>query len=354
MNLSFFQNFLSKFSGDIAIDLGTANIRVFSKDNNQTVKEPSIIAFNTTTGKVLAVGNEARVMVGRTPENIVAVQPLKDGVVSDFNATEAMINYFIVKTRGNSKFMSTIVRPRVIIGVPSLITEVEINAVIDSAKSAGARRVYVVVEPVAAAIGAELPIEDPRGNMIVDIGGGTTDIAVISLGGIIIDNTINIAGDEMDQSIVDYIKNKYNLLIGTKMAEDVKVTIGYALSNKTDDQYYDIKGQDLVSGLPRSTKISSVEITEALSPILDKIHDAIKDAVEKSPPEIISDLLTNGIYLSGGGALIKNLDKYLSQRLKIPVKITQDPVFSVIKGLGKLLDNINLLEKFEVKDLILR
>lgn len=346
-------NILSNFSQDIAIDLGTANIRVFFKGLDEIIKEPSVIALNTITGKILAVGNDARVMIGRTPANIIAVQPLKDGVISDFNAAEAIIHYFINKSQNRAHLKNLIFRPRVIVGVPSSISEVEINAVVDSAKSAGARKVYIVEEPVAAAVGAGLDIENATGNMIIDIGGGTTDIAVISLGGIVVDNTIKLAGDEMDQAIVDYIKNKYNLLIGLKMAEDMKIRNGNIHVNKDLGKFI-VKGQDLVSGLPKSTEISSHEVSEALAPVISKITFAIKEAVEKSPPEIISDLITNGIFLSGGGSLIKGLDRYLSAELKIPVHVVKDPVYSVVKGISKMLDNINLLESLKVKDLILK
>lgn len=344
---------LSKFSQDIAIDLGTANVRVFFEGLNEVIKEPSVIAMNNLNGKILAVGNDARVMIGRTPANIVAVQPLRDGVISDFNAAEAIIHYFINKSQNRANIANLVLRPRVIIGVPSSISEVEINAVMDSAKSAGARKVYVVEEPIAAAVGAGLDIESAKGNMIVDIGGGTTDIAVISMGGIVVDNTIKIAGDEMDQAIVDYIKNKYNLLIGLKMAEDMKIRLGN-INVKNDLGKFVAKGQDIISGLPKSTELSSHEVSESLMPVIAKIANAIKEAVEKSPPEIISDLISNGIYISGGGSLIKGLDKYLIDELGIPINIVNDPVFSVVRGITKMLDNISLLESLKVKDLILK
>ncbi len=346
-------NLISKFSTDIAIDLGTANIRVYVKGSDKIIKEPSVVAINTNNNKVLAVGNEARQMIGRTPANIVAIQPLKDGVISDFSATEAMIHYFIEKSKHKASLSSQLFNPRVIIGVPSLITEVEINAVVDSAKSAGARKVYIVEEPIAAAIGAKLPIEEATGSMIIDIGGGTTDIAVISLGGIITDNTINVAGDEMDLSIVEYIKNKYNLLIGLKMAEDIKIRIGSAIPKNTTETF-EVKGQDILSGLPKSTNITNFEVAEALNPVLEKILNAVKEAIEKTPPEILADLITSGIVLSGGGAMIVNLDKYLSQKLKVSVLVAEDPIFCVVKGIARLVDDIYMLEKVQVKDLILK
>ncbi len=351
-NMKLLDKVLNKFSSDIAIDLGTANIRVFVKGDNKVIREPSVVAINTNTGKVLAVGNKAKKMIGRTPSYIVAVQPLKDGVISDFSATESMIHYFIEKANLLS-FSSRFMGPRVVVGVPSLITEVEINAVMDSARSAGARKVYIVEEPIAAAIGANLPIEDARASMIVDIGGGTTDIAVISLGGIVVDNTINIAGDEMDLAIVEYIRNKYNLLIGIKMAEDLKINLGSALP-KNKDESSEVKGQDLISGLPKKIDIRGNEIVEALNPTLNQILNGIRDAIEKSPPEMISDLITNGVVLSGGGALIDNLDKFLSGKLKVPVIVTNDPIYAVIRGIKKLIDEMDLLERLQVKDLILK
>ncbi len=337
---------------DIAIDLGTANIRVAVKGSKNLIREPSVVAFNTITRQILAVGVDARQMIGRTPGTIVATQPLKDGVISDFDATEAMIRFFINKVKDKNGFFKSMAITRVIVGVPSLITEVEINAVVDAAKSAGARKVYIVEEPVASAIGADLKIEDASGSMIVDIGGGTTDIAVMSLGGVVVDNTINVAGDEMDKSILDYIKNKYNLKIGIKMAEDAKIQIGDVLPSKIETM--NIKGQDMLSGLPKAVEFSTVEASEALMPVVDEITMAIRDAIEKSPPEIVSDLLSEGLTLSGGGAQIKNLDKFLSRKLKMPVKLDNDPNFSVLRGLQVLMQNPQLLEKVQVKDLILK
>lgn len=346
-------DFLSRFSNDIAIDLGTANIRVIVKGKKDIIKEPSIIALNTLSGKILSVGNEARQMVGRTPSSIKAIQPLKNGVISDFNATEALIKHFIKRVNVSSPFLNKLARPRVVIGVPTTVTEVEINSVVDSAKSAGARIVYIVEEPVAAAIGAQINIDSAEGNMIVDIGGGTTDIALISLGGIVKDNTIKIAGDEMDAAIVDYIKNKYNLLIGIKLAEDIKLGYASAVAKDTDVKV-SVSGQDLISGLPKSTKISKTEITESLQPVLDKISMAIREAIESAPPELLSDLMKNSIVLSGGGALIEDLDKYFSQKLKVPFRVAPNPAMSVTNGISKMMDRVDLLEKHLVKDLILK
>lgn len=346
-------NIVNKISKELAIDLGTANIRVVLKDGGRVIKEPSIVAINQSTGKILAVGEEAKRMIGRTPANIVAVQPLKNGVISDFNATEALISNYINKVRPSLGPLSRVLWLSAIIAVPSLITEVEIKAVIDSAKSAGAKKVYIVEEPIAAAIGSQIKIEEASGSMIVDIGGGTSDIAVISLGGIVVDNTIKAAGDSMDNAIQDYIRKKYNLLIGIKMAEDLKIKIGNALPSKSVEKM-EVKGQDIITGLPKSIEVGSLEVTEALSPILNKILSAIKEAIEKSPPEIISDLINNGVHVTGGGALIKNIDKYFSKDLGIKVVIPQDPIFSVANGLKLMLEDSSLLHKMQFKDFILR
>jgi rod shape-determining protein MreB len=347
------ERFLRKSSKYIALDLGTANIRVFVKDDKDILIEPCVVAVNQSTGKVIAVGNEAKKMIGRTPDNITAIQPLKNGVISDFNATEAIIYYFIEKVKSRIGILQSFVKPSVVMGVPSLITEVEIKAVMDSAKSAGAGKVYIIEEPLAAAIGAGLPIDNPQGSMIIDIGGGTTDIALISMGNIVIDNTVKIAGDEIDLAIQEYVRRKYNLLIGIKMAEDLKKNLGAALPSK-DNKKMEIKGRDLISGLPNTSSISSVEITEAISPVLNQILLAINEALEKSPPELVADLISTGIFLGGGGALIKDLDKFLSQKLKLNVNIIEVPVFSVTRGLISVLDNIDLLEKIQFKDYILR
>lgn len=350
--MNFFPELLNRFSHDIAIDLGTANIRLLVKGEDEIISEPSIVVLNNTQ-KVLAVGNSAREMIGRTPSTIKAVQPLKNGVISDFVSTEALIKHFIKEAQKKKKTLSKLLRPRVIVAVPSLITEVEIKAVIDAVKSAGGRKVYIVEEPMAAAIGSGLPIERASGSMIVDIGGGTTDIAVISLGEIVVDNTLRVAGDKMDQAIVDYVRNKYNLLIGIKMAEDVKVKLASA-NPVVKDEVMLVKGQDILTGLPKSIDITSNEVSEALRKSVDTILLSVKDALEKSPPEILSDLLSNGIVLCGGGAHIKNLDKYYSSRLKVPVVVAQEPIFCVIKGLTKLVNNIELLDTIQVKDFILK
>lgn len=332
---------------DIGIDLGTASTLVSLNKQGIIINEPSVVAINKLTGKVLAVGAEARRMIGRTPANIVAVKPLEDGVISDFDSTEAMIRYFIYRVYEEFPKLLKLRKPRVIIGIPSSITEVEARAVIDAATSAGARKVYIIEEPMAAAIGARLPIDDASGSMIVDIGGGTTDIAVISLGGIVVDNTIRIAGNEIDSEILNYIKNKYNMLIGQKMAEDIKIAIGSAIPMKEEAEI-DVKGRDLMTGLPRIIKLSSVEVREAMIKVLEQISDAIREAVEKTPPELLADLLDRGITLAGGGAQIYGLDKFLEDRINTPIIVAEDPVTCVVRGTEILLDEIDLLERIQV------
>jgi rod shape-determining protein MreB len=352
-DMKLIDNVANKITRDIAIDLGTANIRIVLKEGGRVIIEPSIVAINQSTGKILAVGEEAKRMIGRTPANIIAVQPLKNGVISDFNATEALISNYIKKVRPSMGTLSKFLWLNAIIAVPSLITEVEIKAVIDSAKSAGAKKVYIVEEPVAAAIGSGIKIEEASGSMIVDIGGGTSDIAVISLGGIVVDNTIKVAGDSMDTAIQDYVRKKYNLLIGIKMAEELKIKIGNAIPPKSSEKM-GVKGQDIITGLPKSLEIDSLEVTEALNPILNKILSAMKEAIEKSPPEIISDLINNGVHITGGGALIKNIDKYFAKDLGIKVIIPKDPIFSVANGLKLMLEDSSLLHRMQFKDFILR
>lgn len=332
---------------DIGIDLGTSTTLIAVKGQGVVINEPSVVAINSQTRKILAVGLEAKRMIGRTPANIIAIKPLDDGVISDFDSTEAMIRYFIYKVYEEYPKMFKITKPRVVIGVPSSTTEVEVRAVIDAAKSAGARKVYVIEEAMAAAIGARLPIDDASGSMIVDIGGGTTDIAVISLGGIVVDNTIRVAGNDLDEAILNYIRNKYNLLIGLKMAEDVKIAVGSALPYKNESEI-EVKGRDLLSGLPRILKINSAEVREAMVPVLERIAESIREAVEKTPPEILSDLIDRGVTLAGGGALIRNLDRFLEERLKTPIIIAEDPIKAVVRGTETLLDEIDLLERVKL------
>ena len=287
-------------SNDMGIDLGTANTLVHVKGRGIVVREPSVVAVKSDTGEVLAVGEEAKQMIGRTPGNIVAIRPMKDGVIADFDVTQAMLKYFIRKAMNNKSF----VRPRVVVGVPSGVTEVEKRAVIDAAQQAGAREAYLIEEPMAAAIGAGLPVEDATGSMVVDIGGGTTEIAVISLGGIVTSRSIRIGGDEMDSSIVQYVKRQYNLMIGERTAEEVKITIGSALVDEDDGRSMEIRGRDMVSGLPKTVTIKSVEVREALDEPVGKIVDAVKLTLEKTPPELASDVMDHGIMMTGGGALL--------------------------------------------------
>jgi rod shape-determining protein MreB len=334
---------------DVGIDLGTANTRVSVKGHPDIIYEPSVVAINKQTREVMAVGVEARRMIGRTPGSIIAIRPLRDGVISDFDTTEAMIRYFIRKVHKQFPKLFGIMKPRVVIGIPSGITEVEARAVTDAALQAGARKVYIIEEPMAAAIGSRLPIEDASGSMIVDIGGGTTDIAVISLGGVVIDNTIRVAGDEMDRVIVDYVKEVYGLLIGEKQAEDLKIAIGSALPLEHEETRQ-IKGRDIESGLPKKVEITSTEVRKALLVVVDQIAEALHDTLEKAPPEILSDLLDRGIMIAGGGALIKGIDKYFQEKLDTPVVISEDPIMAVLRGTQILLDEIDLLEKIQVND----
>ncbi len=325
----------------MGIDLGTANTLVHVKGRGIVVREPSVVAVKSDTGEVLAVGEEAKQMIGRTPGNIVAIRPMKDGVIADFDVTQAMLKYFIRKAMNNKSF----VRPRVVVGVPSGVTEVEKRAVIDAAQQAGAREAYLIEEPMAAAIGAGLPVEDATGSMVVDIGGGTTEIAVISLGGIVTSRSIRIGGDEMDSSIVQYVKRQYNLMIGERTAEEVKITIGSALVDEDDGRSMEIRGRDMVSGLPKTVTIKSVEVREALDEPVGKIVDAVKLTLEKTPPELASDVMDHGIMMTGGGALLSRLDTLLSKETGIPVFVSEEALSCVGEGTGRSLENINLLKR---------
>jgi len=337
---------LEFFTYDLGIDLGTANTIVYMRNHGIVVSEPSVVAIDKRTKMVLAVGKDARQMIGRTPANISAVRPLRGGVISDFDTTQAMIHHFIHRAHGYFGKSFKIPRPRVIIGVPTSVTEVERQAVLDAAKTAGAREVFIVEEAMAAAIGAGLPVEDASGSMIVDIGGGTSDIAVFSLGGIVVDKTIRIAGDEMDEEIVNFARSKYNLLIGQRMAEEIKISIGSASPLKKEKEFT-MRGRDLLSGLPKSIKITSVEIREALIKPLEQILEAIHDAIETSPPELIPDLLDRGITIAGGGAMLNGIDKFLAQKLKTPVIIAEDSISCVARGAEKVLEDIELLSKIK-------
>jgi rod shape-determining protein MreB len=328
------------FSSDLAIDLGTANTLVLAKNKGVVVHEPSIVAINKMTGRVEAVGREAKEMVGRTPGHIVAIRPMKDGVIADFESTEKMLDYFIKKAHNRNMW----VRPRIVIGVPSEITQVEKRAVRDAAYRARATEVYLVEEAMAAAIGAGLPITEPSGNMIVDIGGGTTDVAVISLAGIVYSRSVRVAGNEMDEAIIQYIKKKYNLLIGERTAEQVKIELGSAFA-MDEELSMEIKGRNLMEGVPKTIVITDAEIREALSDTVAIIVNTVHEALEKTPPELSADILDRGIVLTGGGALLKKLDVRLREETGLPVTVAEQPLYSVVLGAGKMLDNIDLLRK---------
>ena len=331
------------FSNDLSIDLGTANTLVYQKGKGIVMDEPSVVAVHKDTNRVLAVGKEAKNMLGRTPGSIVAIRPMRDGVIANFEITEAMLRYFIQKVHNRK----TLVRPRIVISVPSGITQVEKRAVRDSAQSAGAREVYLVEEPMAAAIGAGMPIQEPSGNMIVDIGGGTTEVAVISLSGIVYAKSIRIAGDEMDESIVNYVKRKYNLLIGERTAEQIKIQIGSAFPQESK-QTIDVKGRDLVAGIPRTQSISDDEIREAMLEPVNAIIDTIKIALERTPPELAADIVDKGIVLAGGGALLRGLDALIREETGLPITIAEDPLTCVALGTGKVLDELDLLRQIQI------
>jgi len=332
------------FSNDLAIDLGTANTLVYAKDRGIILSEPSVVAVHTGMkgqSKVLAVGNEAKAMLGRTPGSIKAIRPMKDGVIADFEITQVMLRYFIQKALKGSK----IIKPRIIICIPFGITQVEKRAVKESAEQAGAREVYLIEEPMAAAIGAGLPITEPTGNMIVDIGGGTTEVAVISLGGIVYSKSVRVAGDKFDEAITNYIKKKYSLLIGERMAEDIKISIGNAYPFDDEVKSYEVKGRDLIAGAPKIIEVTSDEIRDALSDEIAEVVEAIKICLEKTPPELAADIVDNGIILTGGGALLANLDVLIKEKTGLPVAIAEDPLTSVVRGCGKSLESLALLKQ---------
>jgi len=334
------KNFFGSFSRDMGIDLGTANTLVHVKGKGIVLSEPSVVAIQRDTGEVLAVGEEAKQMIGRTPGNIVAIRPLKDGVIADFDVTQAMLKYFIRKSMDTKSF----IRPRVIVGVPSGVTEVEKRAVIDATIQAGAREAYLIEEPLAAAIGAGLPVHEPTGNMVVDIGGGTTEVAVISLGGIVTSRSIRVGGDEMDEAIMQYIKRTYNLMIGERTAESIKMTIGSAIVPKVD-QSMDIRGRDLVSGLPKTLNIKASEVQRALSEPIASIVEAVKVTLERTPPELASDIMDRGIVMTGGGSLLAGLDQLLMHETGMPVHISEDALSCVCMGTGRALESIELLKR---------
>jgi rod shape-determining protein MreB and related proteins len=338
-----FRSIFSFFSSDLAIDLGTANTLVFAKGKGILVNEPSIVAVNRVTNEVEAVGREAKEMLGRTPGNIVAIRPLKDGVIADFKVTERMLNYFIQRAH-NRKML---VHPRIVIGVPSEITQVEKRAVMDSAFRAKASEVHLVEQAVVAAIGAGLPISEPSGNMIVDIGGGTTDIAVISLSGIVYSRSVRVAGNAMDEAITQYMKRKFNLLIGERTAEQIKIEVGSAYPLDTP-LTMEIKGRNLIEGIPKTVTVTDSEIRDSLSESVGIIVNAIRVALERTPPELSADISDRGIMLTGGGALLKNLDRRISEETGLPVFVADDPLCSVVLGTGRMLDDFRLLRKISV------
>lgn len=343
MNL-FWDAILGVFSNDLAIDLGTANTLVYVKGKGIVLSEPSVVAVRKDDrfkNKVLAVGLEAKNMLGKTPGNIVAIRPMRDGVIADFEVTEEMIRYFIHKVHNRRTF----VRPRVIVAVPSGITQVEKRAVRESAESAGAREVFLIEEPMAAAIGAGLPITEPTCNMVVDIGGGTTEVAVISLAGIVYSRSIRVAGDKMDAAIIQHIKRKYNLLIGERTAEIIKTTIGNAYPDHENMDTIEVKGRDLVSGIPKILTIDTEEVRTAISEQIDAIVETVKIALEQTPPELSADIVDRGIVLTGGGAQLINLDKLLREETGLPITVTDDPLSTVALGSGKVLDNIEILKQ---------
>jgi len=334
----------SLFSTDLAIDLGTANTLVYVKGKGIVSNEPSVVAvYRDPRGnqKILSIGEEAKEMLGRTPGNIIPIRPMKDGVIADFEVTEQMLRYFILKAHNRRTF----VRPRVVVCVPSGITPVERRAVKESAESAGAREVYLIEEPMAAAIGAGMPIIEASGNMVVDIGGGTTEVAVISMGGIVTSDSIRVAGDKMDEAIIQYVKRRYNLFIGERTAEQVKVTLGNAFPSEEDADTMEVKGRDVVSGIPKVLELTSAEVKEAMTEPLNSILDVVRTTLERTPPELASDIVDKGVVLTGGGALLKNIDVLLRNAVNLPITIVDDPLSTVVMGSGKLLDDRDLLRE---------
>nr|WP_320415677.1 rod shape-determining protein [Candidatus Contubernalis alkalaceticus] len=336
---------LRYFSRDIGIDLGTANTLVFVRGKGIVLREPSVVAIRRDTGGILAVGDEAKRMIGRTPGNIVAIRPMKDGVIADFDVTQTMLRHFILKAYRRK----SILKPQVVVCVPSGVTEVEKRAVLDATNQAGAREAFLIEEPMAAAIGAGLPVEEPTGSMIVDVGGGTTEVAIISLGGIVTSRSIRVAGDEMDEAVVFHIKKNYNLLIGERTAEEIKITVGTALLNEEKDQEtMQIRGRDLVTGLPKTQTINAKEIEIALADPVSSIIEAIKVTLEKSPPELAADIMDKGIVMTGGGALLHGLDALVSKETGMPVIITENSLDCVALGTGKVLGEIELLKRVAI------
>ncbi len=334
------RRFFSLFSNDLAIDLGTANTLVYVPNKGIVLNEPSVVAVKANTNHVLAAGKRAKEMLGKTPESIVACRPMRDGVIANFELTESMLRYFIRIVHDNRR---TLVRPRMIIGLPSGITQVERRAVEDCAKQAGAREVYTIMEPMAAAIGAGLPVQDPSGSMIVDIGGGTTEVAVISLKDVVFCRSIRVGGDEMDRAIVQYVKRKYNLLIGERTAEMIKMQIGTVMPSEKVEAV-EVKGRDLMTGVPKTIKLTSVEVRESLLETVSSIIQVVREALENTPPELSSDLVDRGIMLAGGGSMLSGLDKLISLETGLPVSIAESPLFCVVNGAGKVLEELDFFK----------
>lgn len=342
--VAFFESVRTFFSFDIGIDLGTANTLVYVKGEGIVLCEPSVVAIKKGTSHVLAVGEEAKKMIGRTPGNIVAIRPMKDGVIADFDISERMLRYFISRVHNRKRF----IKPLIVIAVPSGITEVEKRAVVDSAERAGAREVFLIEEPKAAAIGVGLPVQDPIGNMIVDIGGGTTEIAIISLGGIVCSKSLRIGGDEMDDAIIQHLKRSYNLMVGERTAEEIKIKVGSAYPLE-EEVTLEVKGRDLIAGLPKTIKITSQEIRDALSEPISSIVESVRVILEKAPPELSADLVEQGIVLVGGGSLLRGVDALLSEETGLPVRVADDALTAVALGTGKFLSEIHNLRKLGVK-----
>jgi rod shape-determining protein MreB len=347
-------NFWDFVTYDLGIDLGTSNTLVFIKNKGIMIREPSVVARKrkvtpqgNNIGKVIAIGTEAKKMLGKTPDTIEAIRPLRDGVISDFDAAQAMIKYYVEKIHQTNGVVPKIPRPRVVIGIPSGVTEVERRAVQEAALMSGARKAYLIEEPMAAAIGAGIPILDPQGQLIVDVGGGTTEISVISLGGIVIERCLRVAGDELDEAIMNFVRLKHGLIIGSLTAEEIKIAIGSAVPFPNEKQHV-ARGRSLEKGLPQSVKLTSTEIREALAPVITQIITAIADTLEETPPELVADILKNGIVMAGGGSLLYGIDKAVSEATKMPVWIADDPLTCVARGCGKVLSNEQLLQKVKV------
>jgi len=338
-----FNGLLGRFGRDMGVDLGTANTLVYARGVGIVLREPSVVAKRVDDGQVLAVGEEAKRMIGRTPGDIIATRPLRDGVIADFDTTASMLSYFIRKAANGRMW----IRPRVVVGIPSGCTEVEKRAVIDATIQAGARDAYLIEEPMAAAIGAGLPVSEPVGSMVVDIGGGTTEVAIISLGGIVTSRSIRIAGDELDEAIIQYARRAYNLLIGERSAEEIKIAIGSAFPGR-EESAVDVRGRDLVSGLPRTVRMTSSEIREATAEPVQQVVDAVKQTLERTPPELAADIVDRGIILTGGGALLRGMDRLLAEETGMPVSLTDDPLAAVVMGTGRALEELDTLKKIMI------